>query len=92
MSRAEKILQEGKKYPSQYDAEMMVEYASAVNNLSSGGLTAPYEKFRSAAMKAHSKLWEKTFGPKSPWKVVMKRGKQAVEWDSSKGQQFESKD
>jgi hypothetical protein len=74
-----------RKYPSQYDAEFMLEWFEANNNIWTGCSNV---KLRDAFKKADDirrKLHDKIFGDKSPWTIERtRRGKRVVKWDDQK--------
>jgi len=72
------------KYPSQYDAEYLLEYANITASLSGGGLSPDMQKFHQKVISAQQPLWQKVFGDKSPWSVDTSKRKPKVIWDQSK--------
>ncbi len=83
------IISEGKKYPTQQDAEFLREIMDFVETLSRGGLSPEHSKLLDKLQSIHMPLWDKTFGDKSPWKLERKGNKKKVVWDNEKAKQFE---
>jgi len=85
MKNVKEFLEEAKKgYPTQYDAEFLLAYMESLRNYTQGGLTPEYLKFYNKINSIHMKLWDKTFGSKSPWKPEGIGKKVKVVWDQSK--------
>jgi hypothetical protein len=77
------ILTEGVSYPSQYDAETMLEWWSAMEKISGG----ESKEVRSAINECENirfKVHQKIFGDKSPWSIKFKGSKKEVIWDNDK--------
>lgn len=72
------------KYPTQYDAEFLVEYMQNVQGMSAGGLSSDMQKLYNKIMSIHQPMWKKVFGDKSPWSVNISGRKPKVVWDQSK--------
>ena len=84
------IIKEAVKYPSQDEAEALLKWSKALEPLgmSFGGAPMVNKSFNKAE-KARKENWDKIFGNKSPWKIVIKSGgKRFVEWDKYKAEQL----
>ena len=86
MNSVKEHLDEAKRtsYPPQYDDEYLLEYANITSGLSVGGLSPQMQKFHQKVISAHQKLWQKTFGEKTPWSVDTSKRKPKVIWNQSK--------
>ena len=87
----EEVVEEAKKYPTEDEAKNLLAWTMALEPLGMSMGTSPIvNKAFAKADKARMEVWDKIFGDKSPWKVVMKgsRGKRAVEWDKFKADQL----
>ena len=83
------VVEEAKKYPSQYEAEALANWTNAMNSISMDFGGAPMaSKAYDKANKARLEVWDKIFGNNSPWKVVMKKNKLTVAWDNFKADQL----
>ena len=85
------VVEEAKKYPSQYEAEALLNWTEAMGKISMDFGGAPVAKAAfDKAEKARTAVWDKIFGDKSPWKLVMKgsKGKRQVVWDNYKADQL----
>ena len=78
-------LNEAQKYPSQEDAEAMLEWYKAVNGVYFGGAREARKAFEKAddiRIKAHMEI----FGNKSPWSIERKGRKAEVVWNNNKAE------
>lgn len=81
-------IDEGVKYPPQYDAEYLIEYTQAVQGLSAGGLSPQMQKLHQKIQSIHQKEWQRVFGDKSPWSVKLGGRKPKVIWDKFKAEKL----
>jgi len=79
-----KEIDEQKKYPSQYDAEIYAEWFDFVNGLSFGGVSPEVKDAFDKANKIRMSLHDKIFGDKSPWAMKRAGSKVKVVWDKNK--------
>lgn len=82
----DKARKAARTYPSQYDAQFLVDLMNAENKLSAAG-TTDYSKAQdiiNQIIKLRLEKWDIVFGDKSPWSV--KRGAKGlkVEWNKNK--------
>jgi hypothetical protein len=80
-----------RKYPTQYDAQFLVDLMNAENSLSAAG-TSSYTDAKgiiNQISKLRLSKWDVVFGDKSPWSPVRdKKGKMKVKWNKDKAKQF----
>jgi hypothetical protein len=76
------VIVEAKKYPTQQDAEYLVNYVHGIRGLSTGGLSSQITKLHNKIVTIHQKEWNRVFGDDSPWAVryVGNKGKAEVYW------------
>lgn len=87
MKSIKEHLEEAKtKYPTQYDAEFLVEYMQNIQSMSSGGLSSDMMKLYNKINTIHQPMWQKVFGDKSPWSVDTSKRKPKVVWDKAKAE------
>jgi len=87
MKKIKEYLNEAKiKYPSQYDAEFLVEYMQSIQHMSQGGLSPDMQKLYQKIMTIHQPMWKKVFGDKSPWSVESSNRKAKVVWNKQKAE------
>jgi len=85
MKSTREYLEEAKKkYPSQYDAEFLLDYIKSIESLSSSGAGSSITKLHARINNIHMTEWTKVFGDKSPWKVDGIGKKSKVVWDGHK--------
>ena len=80
------ILTEGVKYPTQDEAEAMVDWTNKSNSVYFGGAT---QEIRNAFNKCEDirlKQWNRVFGDGSPWVAVRKGSKLVTKWDKTKAE------
>jgi len=79
-------LEEGVKYPSQDDAEFMVELTNAMFGVYYGSASPKMRKLYEKMDELRRKSWWNVFGDNSPWTSVKKgsSGKLKVVWDKTK--------
>lgn len=78
------IITEGVKYPSQYDAEAMVELWNALEKVGGGGIGKDVRDLINKIQNLRTNLHSTIFGEKSPWRVEFKGNKKKVVWDKDK--------
>jgi len=83
MKKFEKYITEGKKYPSQNDADGIIELSTALESVYLGG-TNKVRELMEKIDKLRLKVWQNIFNDKSPWSVTMERGKRVAYWDDQK--------
>ena len=78
-----------KKYPTQDDAEFLVEFYNFLNNVSVSGSTIG-KKIVDKCYTISRKEWDRVFGENSPWstKKNLKNWKVRVVWDSEKAKRL----
>lgn len=78
-----RIIGESRRYPSQAEAEALVEWINAIDNLSFGGSSIVRREFEKAD-KIRIVIWDRIFGDTSPWAVRKGRREREVYWDEQK--------
>lgn len=82
----EELLKEA-KYPSQYEAESLLDWSNATGGLSFGGAPEVKKAFDKAE-KIRQDVWQKIFSDKSPWSVKASGKKAKVIWDPNKAKKL----
>ncbi len=92
--RVRSIMEARRDYPSQEDAEFMVDWLKAMGSVSSAGVDSKIKEAFNKADALRLNLWEYAFGAKSPWKVVKsgKNGNPKVVWDKEKAASLKLED
>lgn len=78
---------EGTSYPSQDEAESLVDWTNHMNQVYVGGSSLVRKEFNKAD-DIRQKMWNKIFGDKSPWTAERKNNKLSVVWDKSKSEKL----
>ena len=78
-----------KKYPSQDDAQFMLDWLGALNSIGTGSTSDKIRKAFNRADTIRIKLHQEIFGDKSPWSVarIERKGtsdKKIVKWNTEK--------
>lgn len=81
------VLTEGVSYPSQDEAEALVDWTNHSNQVYLGGAGLVRKEFNKAD-EIRQKLWDKIFGDGSPWTVERKSNKLVVKWDKIKSEKL----
>jgi len=77
------ILTEGVKYPSQEEAEAILDWTTQTNAIYFAGGGKVKKAFDKAdAIRVN--LWQEIFGENSPWEVIRKGNKSVVGWSDRK--------
>ena len=80
-----KILKEAIKYPSQDDAEVLVDWYNNLNKIYIGSASPEIRKAFEKADQIRIDLHKKIFGDKSPWSTRLGRNREAeIYWDENK--------
>lgn len=82
-----KLITEGSQYPSQEEAEALIEWTNAMNGVFVGGAPIVRKAFQQAD-DIRAKLFPQIFGDNSPWVVDRKGNKLVVKWDKNKAQKL----
>jgi len=77
-SKSTKTINEGKNYPTQQDAEYLLDLVKKTEGLSIGGLSSSMKKLHQKVTTIHQKQWSVVFGDKSPWRIEINGKKEKL--------------
>ena len=82
------VITEGVKYPSQEEAEAIVEWTNKTNSIYFGGSGAEIRKAFNKCEDIRLKQWNRIFSDESPWTVERKGSSLVVKWDKTKAERL----
>jgi len=78
------IVSEAANYPSQDEAQLVADISNAMNTWYTGSVSRDYKQMVEQMDQIRMRMWEPTFGDKSPWRPERKGNKVVVKWDKDK--------
>lgn len=81
------ILTEAVSYPSQQEADALLDWTNALSSVSTGGSPIVRAAFNKAE-DIRREAWEEIFGDKSPWEVQRKGNKSVSKWSDFKAKKL----
>lgn len=79
-----------RKYPSQYDAQVLLDIMNA-KGVYTGAATGAFRKLGedfNSMPKNWGKLYDKAFGEKSPWTYETNKAVRTIVWDKDKAEKL----
>ncbi len=83
-SAMKQMLSENRRYPSQEDAQFVLDWIDALNNIYRGGSSTELRTALDAQLKTVQQFYQKMFNDQSPWTVVRSGNKMKLKWDKDK--------
>ena len=83
------VVEEAKKYPTQDDAQFVLDWSNNSDfGFALGVLSPDIRKEFDKSDAIRQKLWGKVFGDNSPWRVEMKKNKRVLKYDKDKAERL----
>ncbi len=82
------IITEGVKYPTQDEAEAIVDWTNKTNSIYFGGAGTEIRNAFNKCEKVRLQQWNRIFDDDSPWVAERKGSKLAVKWDKTKAERL----